>query len=78
MAAPSLRLNLQYVWLLADLNGDLAVDALDEAIIGANLSSPPSNPTQDDGDLDGVTTLILMTSICSTTNSACTASNSRS
>jgi parallel beta-helix repeat protein len=46
-------IDVRLVWLLADLNGDLAVDAVDEEIFGDNLFNPPANPTHDDGDLDG-------------------------
>jgi hypothetical protein len=47
---PSLGMNLQQVWILADLNGDMAVDELDTDRITENLGM--SNPTWADGDLN--------------------------
>jgi hypothetical protein len=47
----SLGLNLQTVWVLADLNGDFLVDELDAEIVEDNLGM--ANPTRTDGDLDG-------------------------
>jgi len=45
--------NLQDVWVLADLNGDLTVDQADVDILYDNLIDHLQNPTWADGDLDG-------------------------
>jgi hypothetical protein len=44
-------ISLQDLWMLADLNGDLAVDDDDLAMLGDNIGM--ANPTQADGDLNG-------------------------
>jgi hypothetical protein len=45
--------NRQVVWMLADLNSDHWIDGLDENIINDSIFNPPTNPTWEDGDLDG-------------------------
>jgi len=46
-------LNLQNVWLLADLNGDWSVDEDDLETLVDNWVANLSDPTWADGDLDG-------------------------
>ena len=48
--AAFVRARFVAAWSVADLNGDLAVDAADEAIVASHLGM--SNPTQADGDLN--------------------------
>ena len=47
----SINLNLSWVWLSADLNGDWTVDDADLVIFNTHLGM--SNPTHAQGDLDG-------------------------
>lgn len=49
----NMGIDLRNVWILADLNGDYAVDDLDLEIVYDNWISNLPNPTWADGDLNG-------------------------
>jgi nitrous oxidase accessory protein NosD len=51
--AATLNLNLTWLWVLGDLNGDLEVDDSDFDLMYDNWQSGVEDPTRLDGDLDG-------------------------
>jgi hypothetical protein len=52
-------LDLRFVWIVSDMDGDLDVDEYDEDLFETGWMSQVQNPTWEDGDLDGDGTLDL-------------------